>query len=50
MFYRRKANRLKTYNYNLSGTYFITICTKNRELILSSIVGGDDSAPLFTFQ
>ena len=46
MFYQRKANRLKEYDYNLSGTYFITICTKNREPILSSIVGDDDSASL----
>ena len=45
MFYQRKANRLKTFNYNLSGTYFITICTKNREPILSSIVGAGSARP-----
>jgi REP element-mobilizing transposase RayT len=30
----RKANRLHDYNYSSNGAYFITICTKDRALIL----------------
>ena len=33
----RKQIRLKYYNYANKGYYFITICTKNRECILSKI-------------
>ena len=33
----RKRLRWKYWNYNNSGTYFLTICTKNREKILSRI-------------
>ena len=33
----RKSIRLKNYNYSKNGMYFITICTKNREPILSKI-------------
>ncbi len=33
----RKPTRLKTYDYNSVGAYFITICTANRERILSTI-------------
>ena len=29
------------YNYSQPGAYFVTVCTKNRECILSGIVGGD---------
>ena len=41
----RKNLRLKEYDYSKEGLYFITICTKNRERILSQIdnVGADDS-------
>ena len=28
---RRKRNRLREYNYNLNGSYFITICTKDKK-------------------
>jgi len=35
----RKTTRLKQYDYNCPGYYFITICTRNKEKILSSIVG-----------
>jgi len=34
----RKRNRLD-FNYSQSGAYFITICTKDRACILSSVVG-----------
>ena len=37
----RKNLRLKTWDYTSGGTYFITICTKDRRHTLSTIVGGD---------
>ena len=33
----RKANRLKNYDYNSCGSYFITICVKEKHAILSNI-------------
>lgn len=39
---KRKTIRLKGYNYNSPGAYFITICTKNREEMLSEIIVGTD--------
>jgi len=33
----RKSTRLKGYNYNTPGAYFLTICVKNRAEILSEI-------------
>ena len=45
----RKDNRLKSFDYSQNGAYFITICTKDMECILSEIsadesknVGADD--------
>ena len=35
----RKPNRLKKYDYNTPGAYFVTICTKGKEKILCDIVG-----------
>ncbi len=35
---KRKPNRLKIFDYSSDGAYFITICTKNKEQILSRIV------------
>lgn len=37
---KRKPNRLKEYDYDREGAYFITICTQNRKCLLSHIVGG----------
>lgn len=37
----RKRNRLKDYDYSQNGAYFVTICTKDRKEILSSIVVGE---------
>lgn len=34
---KRKANRLANYNYSQNGAYFITICVKDKEPILSKI-------------
>ena len=39
---KRKAIRLKGYDYSTPGAYFITVCTKNREQMLSEIVVGTD--------
>ena len=38
---QRKPNRIPEYDYSQNGAYFITICTKDRQPILSSIVGDD---------
>ena len=47
--HHRKQNRLQDYDYSQNGAYFITICTKKREQILSNIVGGGDpDAPCTT--
>ncbi len=37
----RKPNRLKGYDYAGNGTYFITICTRDRKCILSRIPVGN---------
>ena len=36
---KRKPTRLKGYDYSNNGAYFITVCTYNRQCILSNIVG-----------
>lgn len=36
---KRKPTRLKGYDYSSPGTYFITICTKDRKELLSKIAG-----------
>ena len=41
----RKPNRLCKYDYRTHGDYFVTICTKDRKKILSSIVGDGFSVP-----
>ena len=37
---KRKPSRLKQYDYNQPGIYFITICAKDRQPIFGSVVGG----------
>ena len=37
----RKQNRLADYDYSQPGAYFITVCTKDKANILSTIVRGD---------
>ena len=51
----RKDNRLKNYDYSQNGAYFITICVKDMECILSKIsenktnnVGADTIRPRLT--
>ena len=39
-FPKRKQNRLKDYDYDSAGAYFITVCTQDRKCLLSYIVGG----------
>ena len=36
---KRKHPRLKSYNYSTAGAYYITICTHNKQCLLSQIVG-----------
>lgn len=38
---KRKPNRLTGFDYSSSGAYFVTVCTQNRECILSEINVGD---------
>lgn len=38
---KRKKNRLGNYDYSSCGVYFLTICTEDRQHVLSRIVGGD---------
>lgn len=38
---KRKAIRLKNYDYSLNGVYFITICSYNKSHILSNISNGN---------
>lgn len=46
---KRKPTRLKNYDYSSPGAYFITICTHNREKLLSEIVGeGSPLPPVLT--
>jgi putative transposase len=42
----RKNLRLGSYDYSQNGAYFITVCTKDREPILSQIVVADDPVRL----
>ena len=42
-FPKRKPMRLPDYDYSSPGIYFITICTKNRSCILSTITVGADA-------
>ena len=39
----RKRLRLANFDYGQAGTYFITVCVKDRKCILSNIVGGDEA-------
>lgn len=36
---KRKPTRLKDYDYNSAGYYFITVCTEDKQKILCDIVG-----------
>lgn len=36
---KRKLLRLQDYNYSQNGTYFVTVCTQNREPIFGNVGG-----------
>ena len=36
---QRKSTRLREYDYNEAGAYFVTVCTKDRKPVLCEIVG-----------
>ena len=38
--YRISSARLQTWNYGLAGSYFVTVCTDNREHFFGEIVDG----------
>ena len=40
-FPKRKSTRAQNFDYNTNGAYFVTVCTKNRQQLLSKIVGVD---------
>ena len=42
---QRKQNRIAEYDYSTNGAYFVTICTYQRQRILSSIVGDGKPVP-----
>ena len=42
-FPQRKHVRLKNYDYSQNGVYFVTICTKDRKPLLSTIPVGQGS-------
>lgn len=41
---QRKQNRLSSYDYSTTGAYFVTICTDDRQKILSEVT--DDGVPV----
>lgn len=41
--YEHKSHRLKNYNYSSNGSYFVTICVKNKECILGEIISINDN-------
>ena len=41
----RKQLRLPEYDYSTPGAYFVTICTHDRQCILSDIIVGADAYP-----
>ena len=46
--FNRKHPRLKQYDYNSSGRYFITVCTHERRQLLSKVIVGRGLAPAKT--
>lgn len=38
--YERKVNRFRKFNYSQASWYFVTICTKNKEMFFGAIVEG----------
>ena len=44
-FTKRKQLRLKDFDYSSCDTYFITICTKNKQALFGDIVGAPIGRP-----
>ncbi len=42
---KRRPARLKGYDYSSAGAYFITVCSHNRKLLFSNIVGEIHESP-----
>ncbi len=42
---KRKVNRLKGYDYSSCGTYFITVCTKDKKRLFGNVVGAPIGRP-----
>ena len=42
---QRKPVRLKEYDYGTPGAYFVTVCTQDRQCMLSDIIVGEGVAP-----
>ncbi|MDR1156874.1 MAG: hypothetical protein LBK75_00995 [Oscillospiraceae bacterium] len=42
---QRKPTRLKSYDYNRNGAYFVTICVKDRAELLCTIEPAQDTDP-----
>jgi len=38
--FHRRSIRFKGYDYSRAGTYFVTVCTKDREHLLGEIIDG----------
>ena len=45
----RKPTRLKEFDYNTEGAYFVTICTQGRLCQFGEIVVGQEQAPALQF-
>jgi len=44
--HHRRSIRLKGYDYSSSGSYYITICTQDRENLFGDVVGADSISAL----
>ena len=38
-------SKLKEYDYNVNGAYFVTVCTENRKSMMCDIIVGDGFHP-----
>ena len=43
----RQSIRLKNFDYSRNASYYITICTQNRDMLLGTVVGADLVSALF---
>ena len=45
----RKRNRRRDYDYSRNGSYFITVCTKDKKMILGAVVGESRLLPEYRY-